>query len=85
MTTHQSFITRPEIQFWLPILVYTITLSCAFMSLKSDIRNLTTIMEATNNKIVVQETRISNLMASVNKFANCVIRLESIHNLECSK
>ncbi len=67
---HQRFISRPEVKFWVPILIYTVTLTIGFMNIKSDLRNLTTVVSSYTSKT-------DNLQAAINSTIQCTIRLDT--------
>ena len=80
-------LTKPEIQFWIPIIVYSITLTIAFMSLRIELLEIKNI--ALNNNDLLTEKlssyvdRTDRLTNAVNVLETHMCTLDSIHQIKC--
>ena len=75
--TYEDFLGRKDIQFWVPIIIYCITLTAAFFGLKGDIREIA--VELKNHDVITQTfiTKTQNLTIAVNDLASRTIILET--------
>jgi hypothetical protein len=79
---YQFFLSKPEVQFWVPILIYAISLTGAYFGLKSDIRAISDEIkfhEATTQEYV---TKTQNLTNAVNNVEHDLTILKTIHDLK---
>jgi hypothetical protein len=88
MKTHyKDLISKPEIQFWIPIIIYAISFTTAFMSLKMELEQIKQLAQANNNlleqKLSVYTTRTDNLVQAVNKIAVHQCTMDTMHNIAC--
>jgi hypothetical protein len=66
--THKNYLSKPEIQFWIPIIIYAVTLTSSFMLLSNKIDLLTQKVEAFNKEVGTLDSRVLRLADSVNTY-----------------
>ena len=80
-------LSKPEIQFWVPIIVYSVTLTIAFMSLRLELLEIKNIA-VSNNELLTQKLtsyveKTDKLTNATNVLESHVCRLDSIHQISC--
>ena len=82
MKTHQNFISRPEIQFWMPILATVVSITVWGMSLKGDIslikKDLDNHMKIAESTTQAANTAIMDLRTTQND----VTRIKTILKIQ---
>lgn len=73
--TYRDFITKPEIQFFLPLIVYIVMLTVFFMSLKNG-------QDLITQKLDIFTQKVDNLTAAINTLEHKVTVLNAIHNIQ---
>lgn len=68
MEKHQNFISKPEIQFWVPIIVYAVTLTISFMLLSNKIDLLTQRVEGFQERIALTDARVTKFADNLNDY-----------------
>jgi hypothetical protein len=71
MTTkdiNSNYLSKPEISFWIPIIVYTVMIASSSMLLSNKIDLLTQKVEIFQRDLTAQENRMSVLATSVNNY-----------------
>jgi hypothetical protein len=69
-----NYLSKPEIQFWVPIIIYVVSLTVAFMSLKSGQELILTQMST-------YVTKVDNLNVALNKVETNLTILDTMHNI----
>ena len=85
--TYKNMLSKPEIQFWIPIIIYTVTLTIAFMSLRMELLEIKNIA-ISNNELLTQKLtsyvdRTDRLTNAVNVLETHMCVIDSFHQIKC--
>jgi outer membrane murein-binding lipoprotein Lpp len=70
--SHKGYLSKPEIQFWLPIVTYAVTLSISYMLLSNQIALLSQKIDQFTEKEVTLNNRVDRLAQSLNDYVGTV-------------
>ena len=76
---YQDFISREDIRFWIPLLVFAIGLASSYFGLKNDIRALTDELKYHIERADIFESRVASLTTAINSIEKDVTILNNIH------
>jgi len=80
---YENFLSREDIRFWIPIIVFAVSITAWGMTLKSDIRVIGDRLDNYKETTDIYSTRVQNLTFSLNNVQTHVCRLDVLHNITC--
>ena len=74
---HQRLISKPEIQFWFPIIATVVTITIWGMTLSGQINVISTKIEAFETRIVNLEEKDIRFAQVLNEWSKRLVRVET--------
>jgi len=81
-TQKQSLISRPELQFWMPIIVMVVGIASSFFYFGTRIALLEQQVQQTNLLIAQQTQKLESEVSLITQIENRVVRLETVEGIK---
>jgi Tfp pilus assembly protein PilN len=81
-TQKQSLISRPELQFWMPIIVMVVGIASSFFYFGTRIALLEQQVQQTNLLIAQQSQKLESEFSLITQIENRVVRLETVEGIK---